>query len=254
MFALTSRMHGLRVAGAWSGLATRGFAASAAGDVSKGAMASPAKAPGAAVPSQPSLSKASNAPKGSAPRDAPRAQAPRGAAPRPSAEREAPLQKRVLHVRRVARSTKGGKIRSISAIVVVGNGNGVGGYGEGRASEAAGAVAKATAIAIKNMMPIERFQQRTVYGDINHRYHAVNFTIKTAPPGFGIVANNPIHEICRCIGIRDLAAKVRGSMNNLNVIKGFFEALQIQKTPTEIAQARGRKLVDIADAYYGGKI
>ncbi|KAJ3089869.1 28S ribosomal protein S5, mitochondrial [Physocladia obscura] len=164
------------------------------------------------------------------------------------------LQKRVLHVRQVSRSTKGGKIRTTSAIVVVGNGNGVGGYGEGRAADRAGAISKATAVAAKNMTVIPRFQQRTVYGDIVHRYHAVRLDIKTAPPGFGIVANDNIHEICRCIGIRDLAAKVRGSTNPLNVIKGTFEALLLQKTPVQIAQARGRKLIDIANAYYGGKI
>ncbi|KAJ3264440.1 28S ribosomal protein S5, mitochondrial [Chytriomyces hyalinus] len=164
------------------------------------------------------------------------------------------LQKRVLHIRSVARSTKGGKIRSSSAIVVVGNGNGVGGYGEGRAADASGAIAKATAMALKNMVTIPRFQQRTVFGDIMHRYHSVTVDIKAASPGFGIVASNHIHEICRCVGIRDMAAKVRGSLNPINVIKATFEALQSQKTPVEIAQARGRKLVDIADAYYGGKL
>ncbi|KAI8836241.1 ribosomal protein S5, C-terminal domain-containing protein [Chytriomyces cf. hyalinus JEL632] len=164
------------------------------------------------------------------------------------------LQKRVLHIRSVARSTKGGKIRSSSAIVVVGNGNGVGGYGEGRAADASGAIAKATAMAMKNMVTIPRFQQRTVFGDIMHRYHSVTVDIKAASPGFGIVASNHIHEICRCVGIRDMAAKVRGSLNPINVIKATFEALQSQRTPVEIAQARGRKLVDIADAYYGGKL
>ncbi|KAI9332343.1 ribosomal protein S5, C-terminal domain-containing protein [Obelidium mucronatum] len=157
-------------------------------------------------------------------------------------------------MRRVARSTKGGKVRSLAALVVVGNGNGVGGFGEGRAVDSAQAVAKATAAATKNMMPVSRFQQRTVFGDIVHRFNQSRFDIKTAPPGFGIVANNPIHEICRCVGIRDLSAKVRGSQNPLNVVKGMFEALQLQKTPVEISQARGRKLVDIADAYYGGKV
>ncbi|KAJ3027919.1 UNVERIFIED_CONTAM: 28S ribosomal protein S5, mitochondrial [Siphonaria sp. JEL0065] len=169
-------------------------------------------------------------------------------------EKEVPLMKRVLHMRQVARSTKGGKIRSTSALVVVGNGNGVGGFGEGRAADAGLAIQKATTNALKNMTPVARFQQRTVFGDIKHRFHHSNFDIKTAPPGFGIVANNPIHEVCRCVGIRDLAAKVRGSQNPLNVVKGFFEAVQLQKTPDQIAQARGRKLVDIANAYYGGKV
>ncbi|KAI8615952.1 ribosomal protein S5, C-terminal domain-containing protein, partial [Chytriomyces sp. MP71] len=164
------------------------------------------------------------------------------------------LQKRILLVRKVARVTKGGKIRTTSAVVVVGNGNGVAGYGEGRAADTNGAITKATALAIKNMIPFPRFQHRTVFGDIVHQYQSVRLDIKTAPPGFGIVANNNIHEICQCIGIRDLAAKVRGSLNPLNVVKATFEALQLQRTPTEIAQARGRKVVDIANAYYGGKM
>ncbi|KAJ3211407.1 28S ribosomal protein S5, mitochondrial [Entophlyctis luteolus] len=172
----------------------------------------------------------------------------------PSGQSRETLQKRVLHVRSVGRVTKGGKIRSASAIVVVGNGNGIGGYGEGRANDVGGAVAKATAVAIKNMTPIPRFQQRTVFGDIVHRFQSVTLEIKTAPPGFGIVANNNIHEICRCVGIRDMAAKVRGSTNPINVIKASFEALKLQKTPVQIAQARGRKLVDVATAYYGGNI
>ena len=42
------------------------------------------------------------------------------------------LLQRVLHVRRVARVNSGGKIRSISALVVVGDQNGSAGYGMGR--------------------------------------------------------------------------------------------------------------------------
>ncbi|KAJ3416522.1 28S ribosomal protein S5, mitochondrial [Chytridiales sp. JEL 0842] len=162
------------------------------------------------------------------------------------------LQRRVLHVRRVARVTSGGKVRSVSAIVVVGNGNGVGGYGEGRAMDVQGAVMKAVRQAEKNMLPIERFEHRTIFGNIDYYFHKVNLKLRAAPPGNGIIANNNIHEICRVLGISDLTAKVHGSRNPLNVIKATFEALQKQQTPVEIARSRGRKLVDIANAYYGG--
>ncbi|KAJ3105285.1 kinesin motor protein cin8 [Phlyctochytrium bullatum] len=177
--------------------------------------------------------------------------------PRDSASRspkggdEAGLTKRVLHIRRVARTTSGGKIRSISALVVVGNGNGLGGYGEGRASDITNAVTKAEKAAIKNMVAIDRFQQRTIFSDITHKFHCVDLTLRSAPPGYGIVANRNIHEICRCLGIRDLSAKVRGSRNPMNVIKGTFEALQRQKTPEQLARLRGRKVQDIARIYYG---
>ncbi|KAJ3107984.1 28S ribosomal protein S5, mitochondrial [Phlyctochytrium planicorne] len=164
---------------------------------------------------------------------------------------ESSLTKRVLHIRRVARTTSGGKVRSVSAMVVVGNGNGVGGYGEGRAMDQTSAVMKATRTAIKNMMPIERFESRTLFGNITHKFHCVNLTLRAAPPGSGIVANRNIHEICRCLGIRDLSAKIQGSTNPMNVIKATFEALQLQKTPRELARDRGRKVLDIAKTYYG---
>jgi small subunit ribosomal protein S5 len=66
---------------------------------------------------------------------------------------------------------------------VVGNGNGVGGYGEGRASDVAGAVMKAAKKAEKNMQPIERFEHRTIFGNIEHQFHCVNLKLRAAPPG-----------------------------------------------------------------------
>ena len=69
--------------------------------------------------------------------------------------------------------------------------------------------------------------------------------------GNGIVANRHIHDICRLAGISDLGAKVNGSTNPMNVIKGTIDALATQKRPEEIARNRGRKLIDIERTYYG---
>jgi ribosomal protein S5 len=60
-----------------------------------------------------------------------------------------------------------------------------------------------------------------------------------------------IHEICQCLGFRDLSGKVYGSANPMNVVKAFFEAIQKQKTPQDIAKSRGKKLVDVQYRYYG---
>ncbi|KAI9355412.1 ribosomal protein S5, C-terminal domain-containing protein [Zopfochytrium polystomum] len=152
------------------------------------------------------------------------------------------LEKRVLHVRQVSRTTSGGKIRTTSALVIVGNRDGLGGYGEGRAKDAAAAILKATRVAAKNMIPIQRFEHRTIFGDINLKHH-----------GYGVVANNNVHEVCRCVGITDLSSNIRGSVNPINVVKATFEALQQQRNPADIAMARGKKLVDVAATYYGLK-
>ncbi|KAJ3217089.1 28S ribosomal protein S5, mitochondrial, partial [Clydaea vesicula] len=152
--------------------------------------------------------------------------------------------KRLIHVRRIARTTGGGKKRSIWAMVVVGNGNGSAGYGEGRALDSANAVQKATKDAQKNMITIERFDNRTIFTDIDYKFGKVDLKLKTAPAGYGIVANNHIHEVCRCFGIRDISVKIRGSTNPMNVVKGTFEALQTQRSPQEIARVRGKSVVD----------
>ncbi len=65
------------------------------------------------------------------------------------------------------------------------------------------------------------------------------------------MANPHIHEICRLMGISDLYVKIYGSKNPMNVTKTFFQALQAQKTPQQIARIRGQKVVDVEMAYYG---
>jgi len=129
------------------------------------------------------------------------------------------LMKRVLHIRRTTRLSRAGKVRSLYALVLVGNGKGAAGYGEGKASDIGGAIEKATRRAIRNLMPIARYDGRTIYNDIEHKFVKTNLTLRSAPPGYGIVANNNIHEICRAAGIQDLSAKVRGSTNPMNVVK-----------------------------------
>lgn len=93
------------------------------------------------------------------------------------------LIKRILHIRRVARVNSGGKVRSVSALVVVGNGNGAAGYGEGRAVEVSAAVQKATRNAEKNMTYFERFNHRTIFSNIDFYWHRVRLQLRSAPPG-----------------------------------------------------------------------
>ncbi len=65
------------------------------------------------------------------------------------------------------------------------------------------------------------------------------------------MANNYIHEVCRCVGISDLYCKVYGSKNPMNVVKATFDALHRQRTPEEVARLRGKRLVDVEMVYYG---
>ncbi|KAG0350403.1 28S ribosomal protein S5, mitochondrial, partial [Gamsiella multidivaricata] len=160
--------------------------------------------------------------------------------------------KRALVVKRTSNMTTAGKIPSMYALVVVGNGSGIAGYGEGKDDEVARAVRKATNRAMRNLTAFDRYDDRTIYHDIDHKFHATKIQFRSRPPGFGNRCNHYIHEICSCIGILDISAKVWGSRNPMNVIKATFEALgSKQKLPEDIARGRGKRVVDVQHTYYG---
>lgn len=60
--------------------------------------------------------------------------------------------------------------------------------------------------------------------------------------------------MCRAAGIHDLAGRVGRSRNKMNTVKAAYEALMSQKDPEEVARARGRKMVDVRNVYYAGKV
>lgn len=63
-----------------------------------------------------------------------------------------------------------------------------------------------------------------------------------------------IQEMCRCLGIQDLSAKVYGSRHPLNVAQAFLVALRKQKTPYQIATESGMKIEDVLAVFnYGRK-
>lgn len=93
------------------------------------------------------------------------------------------LSKRVLQIRRVARVNSGGKVRSVSALVIVGDSNGSAGYGLGRGADISIAIEKATRTATKSMTWFPRFDNRTVYSDEKVKYHGTLFDVHTTVPG-----------------------------------------------------------------------
>ncbi|PVV02836.1 hypothetical protein BB560_002698 [Smittium megazygosporum] len=161
------------------------------------------------------------------------------------------LTKKVLVVRRTVQMTQKGKIPSMTVLVVVGNTRGSAGYGEGKSDQMQRAISIATRKAIKNMTFFPRYDNRTIYHNIHHVFKSSSLHFWARRPGFGLKVNPVIHEVCKCIGIKDLAGKCKRSRNPLNVIKGAFEALSLQRTPEFVSRSRGVKMVDVQKTYYG---
>jgi len=162
------------------------------------------------------------------------------------------LTYRNLVRKRVVNQTRKGKIPSQYVLTVVGNENGLAGYGEGKSTYGDLAKQQAFLHALTNLAPIPRYENRTIYGTLQAKFHAVHLTLRSRPPGYGLRVNHNIHEVCKCIGIADISGKVIGSTNPINVVKCTFEALLHQSLPREISRARGKQVIDIRRAYFEG--
>ncbi|KAI9809923.1 MAG: hypothetical protein M1825_000356 [Sarcosagium campestre] len=164
------------------------------------------------------------------------------------------LRTKILVENFVTNQTHMGKIHSTYFLCVAGNGNGLLGIGEGKSTEPEDARRMAVRTAIRNMQPVQRYERRTIYGEVQGKVGAAVVKISSRPPGFGIRCQHIIFEMARCAGIDDLAARVLRSRNPMNVAKATFEALRSQRLPEDVARARGRKMVDVRKVYYSGMV
>ena len=93
------------------------------------------------------------------------------------------FKSRGLVFRRVVNQTRMGKIASMYSLQVVGNGDGLIGIGEGKSAEMADATEQAELNAIKNIKPIHRYENRTIYGQIKKKVGGTTLEITAKPPG-----------------------------------------------------------------------
>ena len=166
-------------------------------------------------------------------------------ADRRKAEKKEELEKRLVHVNRVAKTVKGGRNMSFAAVVVVGDQKGRVGFGSGKATEVPDAITKATNEAKKNMVRIPLREGRTLHHDVKGVFGAGKVILRTAPAGTGVIAGGPMRAIFEALGVQDVVAKSLGSNNPYNMIKATFNALQSINSPRMVAAKRGKKVGDI---------
>ena len=93
------------------------------------------------------------------------------------------LRVKSLISHRVVNQTRLGKIGKTYILSVAGNGNGLLGIGEGKSEEGSEARLQSQYRAIRNMMPILRYENRTIYGDVKAKVSATELEIMARPPG-----------------------------------------------------------------------
>ncbi len=154
------------------------------------------------------------------------------------------IDKRLVHVRRVAKTVKGGRRMRFSALVVVGDGKGNVGAGLGSANEVPNAIDKATVVAKKNMKKIS-IVESTIPHEISGKFGATTIFMAPAEEGHGIVAGGAARQVFEVAGIKNIVTKIHGSTNRINVVYATLNGLLALKTREEIAARRGKKPEEI---------
>ena len=160
-------------------------------------------------------------------------------------ERESEFIDRLVHINRVAKVVKGGRRFGFAALVVIGDQRGRVGFGHGKAREVPEAISKASASARKQMIRVALKEGRTLHHDGKGRFGAGKVTVRTAPPGTGIIAGGPMRAVFESLGVSDVVTKSVGTSNPYNMIRATFAALQNQSSPKSVAQRRGKKVADL---------
>jgi small subunit ribosomal protein S5 len=164
---------------------------------------------------------------------------------RPRDREEAELIEKLVSINRVAKVVKGGRRFGFAALVVVGDQKGRVGFGHGKAREVPEAVRKATESAKRGLIRVPLREGRTLHHDIDGRWGAGKVTLRTAPPGTGIIAGGPMRAVFESVGMQDVVAKSKGSSNPYNMVRATFDALKKQTSPRAVASRRGKKVSEV---------
>ncbi|MBZ4642790.1 MAG: rpsE [Deferribacteraceae bacterium] len=154
------------------------------------------------------------------------------------------LVDKVVHIGRVTKVVKGGRIFRFTAIVVVGDYNGKVGIGHGKAREVPDAIRKALEMAKKNMVEVP-VSKGTIPHKVIGRFGAAEIVMKPAAPGTGIIAGGVARSLFELAGVQNILAKSVRSRNPYNVLYAVMDGFEKIRTVSEIASARGKTIQEV---------
>ncbi len=152
-------------------------------------------------------------------------------------EQEDTLDEHTVFINRCAKTVKGGRRMSFSAVIVVGDKEGSVGVGFGKANEVADAIRKGGEAARKDMRKIV-MKDTTIPHDVIGVCDGGRVILKPAPAGTGLIVGGGMRPVLEAAGIRDAVGKSLGSKNRLNVVKATMDALSQLRSEEEIMAAR----------------
>ena len=151
------------------------------------------------------------------------------------------LQEKLVHVNRVVKVVKGGRVFGFTALTVVGDGNGRIGFGYGKAREVPVAIQKAMEKARKNLVTVA-LDDGTLQYPITAHFGAAQVFMKPASEGTGIIAGGAMRAVFEVVGVKNVLAKCVGSRNPINMVRATIKGLSEMSSPEMIAAKRGKSV------------
>ena len=149
------------------------------------------------------------------------------------------LNDKVVSIKRVTKTTKGGRNMRFTALVVVGDGQGHVGAGLGKAVEIPEAIRKGKEDAVKNLVTVALDENNSIQHDYIGKFGSAEVLLRRAPEGTGVIAGGPARVVCDLAGIKNIRTKSLGSNNKQNVVLATMNGLSQLKTPEQVAALRG---------------
>ena len=157
---------------------------------------------------------------------------------------EKQLSDKVVHIGRVTKVVKGGRIFKFTALVVVGDHDGNVGIGHGKAREVPDAIRKALETARKNMVTVP-VTKGTIPHEVIGRFGASEIVMKPAAPGTGIIAGGAVRSLFELAGLHNILAKSVRSRNPFNSLYAAMNGFEKMRTVSQVANSRGKEIEDI---------
>jgi small subunit ribosomal protein S5 len=76
--------------------------------------------------------------------------------------------------------------------------------------------------------------------------------LRPASEGTGVIAGGGVRAVLELAGIHDVLSKSLGSQNPINLVKATITALQMLRSPREVADLRGLTVAQVLGTDNGG--